>query len=210
MLGFINRTLKSFNYPDIFKCMYFSYVRSRLEYCSQVWAPTKTTFIDKIERVQRKFISQLCFKKQINYKEVGYHQRCKMFKIQTLYARRNVGDLVYLHKVLNNQVNCPYIVSEISKSAPERKQRNRSSKPVFAVKAKMCVRKDSFLPRISKLANDYSVIDVFHFTTVLSLKDRARPFFIQFNQPLNHLFVFHHILSYSILRHLFFHSTLRK
>ncbi len=178
MLGFINRTLKSFNDTDVFKCMYFSYVRSRLEYCSQVWAPTKTTLIDKVERVQRKFTRQLCFKKNINYKEVGYHQRCEIFKLQTLFARRNVSDLVYLHKVINNQINCSYIVGEISLSAPERRQRHRASKPIFSVKAKMCVRKDSFLPRVSKLANDYREIDVFNFTTVLSFKHRARPFFI--------------------------------
>ena len=178
MLGFINRTLKSFNDTDVFKCMYFSYVRSRLEYCSQVWAPTKTTLIDKVERVQRKFTRQLCFKKNINYKEVGYHQRCEIFKLQTLFARRNVSDLVYLHKVINNQINCSYIVGEISLSAPERRQRHRASKPIFSVKAKMCVRKDSFLPRVSKLANDYREIDVFNFTTVLSFKYRTRPYFI--------------------------------
>ena len=61
---------------------------------------------------------------KIDYKKVGYHQRCELFKLQTLYARRNVCDLVYLHKVLNNQVNCSYIVGEILISAPERRQRH--------------------------------------------------------------------------------------
>ena len=123
------------------------------------------------------FTRQLSFKKKVDYKNVGYHQRCELFKLQTLYARRNVCDLVYLHKVLHNQVNCSYIVGEISISAPERRQRHRSNKPIFAVKAKMCVRKDSFLPRVCKLANDYRDIDVFNFTSVLSFKRRARPYF---------------------------------
>ena len=46
----------------------------------------------------------------MNYKEIGYHQRCEMFKLQTLFARRNVSDLVYLHKVINTQFICSYFV----------------------------------------------------------------------------------------------------
>ena len=101
----------------------------------------------------------------------GVHQ------LQTLHGRRHVCDLVYLHKVINNKINCSYIVGEVSISAPERRQRHRVQKPLFAVKAKMRVRKDSFFPRVSKLANNYRDIDLFNFTTVLSFKQRARPFF---------------------------------
>ena len=56
MLGFINRVTKPFSDATVLKTLYFSYVRSRLEYCSQVWAPTAQIYINTIERVQRKFI----------------------------------------------------------------------------------------------------------------------------------------------------------
>ena len=123
------------------------------------------------------FTRQLCFKKKLNYKEIGYHQRCEIFKLQTLHGRRCVSDLVYFHKVINNKIDCSYIVGEICISAPERRQRHQASKPTFAVKAKLGVRRDSYLPRVSKLANANCAIDIFNFTTVLSFKRRIRPFY---------------------------------
>ena len=172
MLGFINRTLRNFNDTDVFSTMY-----NVLEYCSQVWAPTKQCLVDQIERVQRKYTRQLCFKSKIDYKVVGYNARCDIFKLQTLSGRRQICDLLYLHKVLNNKINCSYIVGEVRIHAPERRQRHQNQKPLFAVDAKLCLRKDSYFPRVAALANIYKEINVFHFTTIQSFKYRARPFF---------------------------------
>ena len=177
MLGFINRTLRDFNDVDVLSTMYYAYVRSRLEYCSQVWAPTKQCLIDQIERVQRKYTRQLCFKSNIDYKVVGYNARCDIFKLQTLMGRRQVSDLVYLHKIINSKVNCSYVVGEVRIRAPERRQRHQNQKPLLAVDAKLCLRKDTFFPRVASIVNIYKEIDVFHFTTVQSFKYRARPYF---------------------------------
>ena len=177
MLGFINRTLKSFNGIDVFSTMYISLVRSRLEYCSQIWSPTKRCLIEQIERVQRKFTRQLCYKSNVDYKRVSYNERCDMFKLQTLEGRRHICDLVYLHKIIHNKINCSYLVGEVRISAPQRRQRNRAQKPIFSATAKLCVRKDSFFPRVLTLANTYKEIDVFDFTTVHAFKKRIRPFF---------------------------------
>ena len=83
MQGFINCVTKSFNDATVLQCLYFSYVRSCLEYGSQIWAPTAKTYIDTIERVQRKFIKKLCFVKRINYDSNNYllkkHHRFQKF-----------------------------------------------------------------------------------------------------------------------------------
>ncbi|CAH1383593.1 unnamed protein product, partial [Tenebrio molitor] len=47
------------------KCLtalYFSLVRSRLEYGSIIWSPYYVTYTNSIESVQRKFLKYLCFK----------------------------------------------------------------------------------------------------------------------------------------------------
>ena len=85
-------------------------------------------------------------------------------------GRRQVSDLVYLHKIINNKVNCSYIVGEVRIRAPERRQRHQNQKPLLAVDAKLCLRKDTFFPRVASTVNTYKEIDVFHFTTVQSFK----------------------------------------
>ena len=55
-LGFIKRSLKAFKDPDVLFSLYNSYIRSKLEYCSFIWSPSAQTQIDKIERVQKKFL----------------------------------------------------------------------------------------------------------------------------------------------------------
>ena len=53
MLDFIKRTSHGFTDKRTYSVLYNSLIRSRLDYCSQVWSPSGTTMITKIERVQR-------------------------------------------------------------------------------------------------------------------------------------------------------------
>ena len=174
MLGFLNRVMKTFNDTSVMTSLYYSLVRSRLEYCSQIWAPSQQFLIYKIERVQRKFTRQLCFRSNVDYKDVEYSDRCVMFKLQTLHGRRQICDLVYLHKVINNKVYSTYLINEVSLYAPETPLRR---KPLFYVKGRKKVRKDSFMPRALSLSNQYDVIDVFHFTSIFAFKRNARLYF---------------------------------
>ena len=56
MLGFLRRNMKSFQDVQVLKVLYNAYVRSHLDYCSPVWSPSSKILIDKIERVQKKFV----------------------------------------------------------------------------------------------------------------------------------------------------------
>ena len=161
MLGFTSRVTKSFTDPNVLRTLYFSYVRSRLEYCSQVWAPTSKDLIDKIERVQRKFVKKLCFMKRINYNKDNYLFYCDTFHIQPLSARRNVADIVYFNKILTQKINCSQLVSQILLHAPERPFRRNNHRPTFYVKCRICLRKESFMPRVMTLLNKYDCIDCF-------------------------------------------------
>lgn len=62
MLGFIFRTTKHFTHPKSIIKLYYSYVRSRLDYCSSVWNPNYAKYIDEIERVQKKFTRMMYYR----------------------------------------------------------------------------------------------------------------------------------------------------
>ena len=142
-----------------------------------VWSPTQDYLSTRIERVQKKFTRNLCYKSNIDYKSFDYIDRCSFFNIQPLSSRRQISDLVYLHKIINYKVNCTYLVNEITLYTPARIMRQ---KPLFYVKARICARKGSFLPRVLTIANMNERIDVFHFTSLYAFKRQIRQYFIWF------------------------------
>lgn len=57
--------------------VYCTFVRSNLEYVSQVLNPRHNIYTERIERIQRKFIKYLCFKLNIAYNSNNYDNLCK-------------------------------------------------------------------------------------------------------------------------------------
>jgi hypothetical protein len=56
MLGFIRRFSLEFRDLYTLKSLYMSLVRPKLEYASCVWNPFYDVRVDRVERVQRRFI----------------------------------------------------------------------------------------------------------------------------------------------------------
>jgi hypothetical protein len=67
MLDFIRRTCVTFTSVSTLKSLYISYVRRQLEYCSIIWSPWQSTYVDNIERVQYTFLKYVCFKSSVPY-----------------------------------------------------------------------------------------------------------------------------------------------
>lgn len=156
MLGFLKRVTDEFTNPKTLRILYYSLVRSRLEYCSQVWSPSSVNMIIKIERVQKYFLKYLSFKQCVFYNDYDYQSLCSVFNMQSLESRRNITDLRYLNKILTNHVDCSYLVGEISLSVPRRVLR---AKPTFAVQYRLLCRKTSFFPRVFSEANRRNLYD---------------------------------------------------
>lgn len=74
MLGFIIRNCKQFNNLQALKLLYYSYVRSKLEYGSIIWSPYYQIHSNNVEQVQRKFLKFLLFKSTGQYPERGIEQ----------------------------------------------------------------------------------------------------------------------------------------
>ena len=57
MLGFIKRMTSDFQNPKSFRTLYLTLVRPILMYASPVWSPIYENNINKIEKVQHKFLN---------------------------------------------------------------------------------------------------------------------------------------------------------
>ncbi|XP_063902606.1 uncharacterized protein LOC135122335 [Zophobas morio] len=113
MFGFIVRNCKGFNNVLPLIQLFNSLVRSRLEYCSTAWFPYYDYQIRLLENVQRKFLKYLYFKDEgvwpvRNYPHVVLLER---YKLNTLQCRRVVSALIFLHKLLNNKIDCVTLYS---------------------------------------------------------------------------------------------------
>ncbi|RYX83997.1 hypothetical protein EON73_03570 [bacterium] len=100
MLGFIMRTTAKFNDLSCTNLLYNASVRYRLEYNCTVWNPHNVTYIENIERVQRKYTRQVFF--NLGYEYTTYDQRTKILKITKLKDRREYFDICLLHKIIHD------------------------------------------------------------------------------------------------------------
>lgn len=128
-LGFILRICKPFSKLSSIKIIYYSFVRSTLEYACPVWSPNYITYIDKLERIQKIFI------KNLNYRarrpSEPYENSCLAHNLLTLAQRRTVADMCLLYDIVNSRVDCPDLVAEIRYRIPSTRTRRRTA--LFAV-----------------------------------------------------------------------------
>lgn len=182
MLGFVKRITKDFSDTNTLMMLYNSYIRSRLEYCSQIWNPSSTAKINKLERVQKKFLKHLSYKRRVMYKQLSYEELCCNFNVKSLQSRRNIADLSFLNKVVTNSINSPYLVSQIFLHVPNYYQTftrtTRSIAPAFYVNNRINVRKDSFMPRVLNLANRLDLYDDIVMKTPAAFKRCITPMFL--------------------------------
>lgn len=106
-LGFLMRITHQFTNPNCLRFLYFSIVRSVLEYGSQIWSPYQKTYVNLIERIQRKFTRFLSYK--TNSGPSDYGSRLNQFNLLSLKSRRTCIDLLTLHKVLNNGMDSDFL-----------------------------------------------------------------------------------------------------
>ena len=74
-----------------------SIIRSKLEYCCQVWNPHQIQDINKIEQIQRAFTFKISGMQNYNYWE-----RLKCLGIMSLQRRREKLIIIHIWKIFNN------------------------------------------------------------------------------------------------------------
>jgi hypothetical protein len=94
-----NLIFRCFVAAEIFYLLkgYICYVRPIVEYCSQVWSPTKLSDIERLESVQRSFTKRLPGLRSMTYKD-----RLTHLNLCSLEERRLKHDLTFLFNSLHN------------------------------------------------------------------------------------------------------------
>ena len=80
-------------------CLYKSIIRSRLEYLSPLWHPSKQEDIKCIESVQRLFTSKIK-----GLSEFSYHDRLKILGLMSLQRRRERFIIITTWKIINSVI----------------------------------------------------------------------------------------------------------
>eukprot|EP00794_Sanderia_malayensis_P000951 gene951-biopygen202 len=97
----ISTILRSFRTrdPELMITLWKALVIPKLEYCSQLWCPTKKQSIAKLEALQRNFLGKVAGANGLDYWE-----GLKKFNIFSLQRRRERYRIIYIWKMLENHV----------------------------------------------------------------------------------------------------------
>lgn len=123
--GFIVRNCRDFTEVNSLEILYYSYVRSKLEYGSLIWYPYYNCHIESVERVQRRFLKYLAFKKDGEYPVRGIEYNCLLerFDFVSLDLRRKCASLSFLYKLLHHKIDCPELLAQINFYTPRLQSR---------------------------------------------------------------------------------------
>ena len=124
-LGFVLRHGMDFS-PRILKLLYFTFVRSSLEYCSTVWSPYYGIHVNDIERVQGRFLRTYAHGMGLELSDMGYTERCQILGFDTMESRRLGHELIFLHKLINGFIDSPYLLSLLSLNVSHRRTCTRN------------------------------------------------------------------------------------
>uniref|UniRef100_A0A8D9ESG1 Reverse transcriptase domain-containing protein n=1 Tax=Cacopsylla melanoneura TaxID=428564 RepID=A0A8D9ESG1_9HEMI len=162
MLGFISRNSKNFADVSTLKTLYYAYVKSVLEYCSVVWSPYYSVHIKSLESIQHKFLRSIAFRTNSPIRNHDYSEIETKYEVMTLGARRQLNDLVFLHKLINHNIFCPDLLYQINIHVPTR---NTRSQTIFKLdRCKTNAQQHSSLQRCQNLWNKLASegdVDVF-------------------------------------------------
>ena len=118
LLGFIKRQCRDFTNVTAIIHLYYSLVRSALEYCSVVWSPFYDVHIQRLESVQRKVANFIIFKLGIDRHSYSYDEQLSLLGMQTLETRRKHQCVRFAYKILRQTVNCSELSMLFSRRSP--------------------------------------------------------------------------------------------
>lgn len=143
-IGFIVRSCRSFTNPITLKILYYSNVRSVLEFACVVWRPFYNVHIDRLERIQNRFV-------------IYVRRKTTHLKLFPLYDRHQLIDLITLYKIVHCQISSGHLLSLINFRVPNRYTRNTTTFYTPHSNSNFC--KHSPLLRICDIHNSLTLVD---------------------------------------------------
>lgn len=159
LLGFVIRTGREFNNISTLEKIYYAYVRSKVEYASSIWNPYQLKHCQQLEKIQSKFLKFLTFKETRIYPAYdSYNAVIKNFNIQSLEQRRNIADLLFLQKIVQNKLDCMDLVSTLQFRVPSSKTRVNNTGLFHCKKARTNILMRSPIWRICTIYNQLCTV----------------------------------------------------
>lgn len=122
MLGFVMRQGKPLDSIPALKALYNAFVRSKLEGNALIWNPHDKVYIESVEKLQRKFLRWLYFKRYGYY--VGYPFLYPslfvngMLGYDTLELRRAVSLITFVWRIISGRRSLPSVLERMSFKVP--------------------------------------------------------------------------------------------
>lgn len=145
---------KNFKNPLSHSVLYNALVRSRLEYCSEIWGNLGLTDTNSIENVQKSFLRLLTFRK--NGRSLPYDEARKVYNLTPLKSRRILKEICFIFKLLNNIIDCSYLLQRVNINIPRSVSRSPS---FFYLTAENVAQTLVPLYRFMYTSNEYSDLD---------------------------------------------------
>ena len=106
--GWIMRTFRS-REPTVMRTLWNSLVQPHLDYCSQLWMPTKRGELQRLEQVQRRFTLAV-----LGTQDKNYWERLKLLGMRSQQRRMERYRIIYSWKIITNKVPNPGITTRDS------------------------------------------------------------------------------------------------
>ncbi|KAL1448575.1 hypothetical protein WDU94_009878 [Cyamophila willieti] len=146
-------TSKNFRNPTTYTVLYCALVRSRLEYCSEVWNSIGVTEASRIEQVQKTCLRRVTFRSL--GRSSSYNAALTMYQLSKLGLRRTLRDIVFLFKLVNCTLNCPYLLGCVQFNVP----RLNARRVLHFRVARDCINAVIPLSRAMTTSNQFSELD---------------------------------------------------
>ena len=175
MLGFVLRQCHDFRDTEVLKLIFYSLVRSHLDYCCAIWSPCYRVHICRLERVQMKFVNFLLYKLRIDKSLLSHSERLGVVGLDSLEVRRNKLTLSFGHKILTARIDCRDLLSLLNFRVPSRNTRQLETFSVNSSRTDIGM--NEFVNRFMRLYNCYIPFNFDFNCSPLSFKNNLRKIF---------------------------------
>lgn len=150
LLGFIIRTTRDFHSTNAFLTLYKTIIRPILEYATVVWSPHFSCDVEALNRIQTRVVRLIGIRNGYRYLEVPVVELASRLSLLPLERRREINDLLFLHKLVNGKLDCPDLLALVDIRVP----RGTRLKDTFAKRSLPTgYIYHSTIPRIMRLGN---------------------------------------------------------
>jgi Reverse transcriptase (RNA-dependent DNA polymerase) len=116
LLGFVKRRANEFKNVWVTRQLYFTYVRSILEFGSIIWMPHTIEYIKKIESIQKQFLLYT-LRHLYNPRDYlnlpSYETRLRVINLESLESRRENLSATFIFKILHGAIDSSMLKNSV-------------------------------------------------------------------------------------------------